>query len=109
MERHTYYPIENLVTLKVENNALFSQMLAVTGRVYRLCQPAETTVTTAVTFMDIADYLDLLDSLTELLRDMNQFFKQQIGRPFFNRIPDYSLWSTKVAIAVALYQDASAL
>lgn len=109
MGQHTYYPIENLVTLKAENNALFSKMLAVTGRVYHLCQPAETTVTTAVTFMDITNYLDLLDSLTELLRDMNQFFKQQIGRPFFNRIPDYSLWSTKTAIAVALYQDTSAL
>ena len=109
MERHTYYPVENLITLKAENNALFSQMLAVTGRVYRLCQPAETAIAAAVTFMDVAEYLDLLDSLAELLHGINQFFKKQTGRPFFNRIPDYSLWSTKVAIAVALYQDASAL
>ena len=54
MERHTYYPVENLITLKAENNALFSQMLAVTGRVYRLCQPAETAIAAAVTFMDVA-------------------------------------------------------
>ena len=103
MERHTYYPVENLITLKAENNALFSQMLAVTGRVYRLCQAA------AVTFMDVAEYLDLLDSLAELLHGINQFFKKQLGRPFFNRIPDYNRWRVKIAVAAALYQEASAL
>ena len=109
MERHTYYPVENLITLKAENNALFSQMLAVTGRVYHLCQPAETTVTAAVTFMDVAEYLDLLDSLAELLHGINQFFKKQLGRPFFNRIPDYNQWRVKIAVATALFQEASAL
>ena len=109
MERHTYYPIENLVTLKAENNALFSQMLAVTGRVYRLCQTDEAVAVTAVTFMDIAEYLDLLDSLAELLHGINQFFKKQLGRPFFNRIPDYNQWRVKIAVATALFQEASAL
>ena len=94
MERHTYYPVENLITLKAENNALFSQMLAVTGRVYRLCQPAETAIAAAVTFMDVAEY---------------QFFKKQLGRPFFNRIPDYNRWRVKIAVAAALFQEASAL
>ena len=109
MERHTYYPVENLITLKAENNALFSQMLAVTGRVYRLCQPAETAIAAAVTFMDVAEYLDLLDSLAELLHGINQFFKKQTGKPFFNRIPDYNRWRVKIAVAAALYQEASAL
>ena len=105
MERHTYYPVENLITLKAENNALFSQMLAVTGRVYRLCQPEETTVITTVTFMDVVEYLDLLDDLSELLYNINQFFKKQLGRPFFYRIPDYKQWRVKTAIAVMLYQE----
>ena len=109
MERHTYYPVENLVTLRTENNALFSQMLAVTGRVYRLCQPEETTVMTTVTIMDVVEYLDLLDSLAELLHGINQFFKKQTGRPFFTRIPDYNRWCVKIAVAAALYQEASAL
>ena len=109
MERHTYYPVENLITLKAENNALFSQMLAVTGRVYRLCQPEKTTVITTVTFMDVVEYLDLLDDLSELLYNINQFFKKQLGRPFFYRIPDYKQWRVKTAIAVMLYQEASAL
>lgn len=108
MERHTYYPVENLITLKAENNALFSQMLAVTGRVYRLCQPAETAIAAAVT-LDVAEYLDLLDSLAELLHGINQFFKKQLGRPFFNRIPDYNRWRVKIAVATALFQEASAL
>lgn len=108
MKRHTYYPVENLITLKAENNALFSQMVAVTGRVYHLCRTEEAAVT-AVTFMDFAEYLDLLDSLAELLHCINQFFKKQIGRPFFNRIPDYNQWRVKAAIAVMLYQEASAL
>ena len=107
MERHTYYPVENLITLKAENNALFSQMLAVTGRVYRLCRTEE--AVTVVTFMDVAEYLDLLDSLAELLHGINQFFKKQLGRPFFNRIPDYNRWRVKIAVAAALYQEASAL
>ena len=107
MERHTYYPIENLVTLKAENNALFFQLLAVTGRVYRLCRTEE--AVTVVTFMDVAEYLDLLDSIAELLHYINQFFKKQIGRPFFNRIHDYNRWRVKAAIAVILYQEASAL
>ena len=109
MKRHTYYPVKNLITLKAENNALFSQMVAVTGRVYHLCQPAETTVTATVTFMDVAEYLDLLDSLAELLHGINQFFKKQLGRPFFNRIPDYKQWRVKIVVAAALYQEASAL
>ena len=108
MERHTYYPIENLVTLKAENNALFSQMLAVTGQVYLLCRTEEAAVT-AVTFMDVAEYLDLLDALAELLHCINQFFKKQLGRPFFNRIPDYNQWRVKIAVAAALFQEASAL
>ena len=109
MERHTYYPVENLITLKAENNALFSQMLAVTRRVYRLCQPEETTVIATVTFMDVVEYLDLLDDLSELLYNINQFFKKQLGRPFFNRIPDYNRWRVKIAVATALFQEASAL
>ena len=109
MERHTYYPVENLITLKAENNALFSQMLAVTGRVYRLCRTEEAAAATAVTFMDVAEYLDLLDSLAELLHGINQFFKKQLGRPFFNRIPDYNQWRVKIAVAAALFQEASAL
>lgn len=109
MERHAYYPIENLVTLKAENNTLFTQMVTITGRVYRLCQTEETTAVAAVTLMDVADYLDLLNSLAELLHGINQFFKKQIGRPFFNRIPDYNQWRIKVTIATALYQEASAL
>ena len=109
MERHTYYPVENLITLKAANNDLFSQMLAVTWRDYRPCQPAETTLTAAVTFMDVAEYLDLLDSLAELLHGINQFFKKQLGRPFFNRIPDYNQWRVKIAVATALFQAASAL
>ena len=82
MKRHTYYPVKNLITLKAENNALFSQMVAVTGRVYHLCQPAETTVTATVTFMDVAEYLDLLDSLAELLHGINQFFKSSSADRF---------------------------
>ena len=109
MKRHTYYPVEILITLKAGNNALFSRMLAVTGRVYHRCQPAETSVTAAVTFMDVAEYLDLLDSLAELLHGINQFFKKQLGRPFFNRIPDYNQWRVKIAVATALFQEASAL
>ena len=109
MERHTYYPVENLITLKAENNALFSQMLAVTGRVYRLCQPAETAIAAAVTFMDVAEYLDLLDSLAELLHGINQFFKKQLRQTVFQRIPDYNRWRVKIAVATALFQEASAL
>ena len=109
MERHTYYPVENLITLKAENNALFSQMLAVTGRVYHLCQTEQATAVTAVTFTDVTAYLDLLDSLAELLHGVNQFFKKRTGRPFFNRIPDYNRWRVKIAVATALFQEASAL
>ena len=109
MERHTYYPVENLVTLKAENNPLFTQMVTITGRVYRLCQAEETSAVAAVTLMNVANYLDLLDSLAELLHGINQFFKKQIGRPFFCHIPNYNLWCTKVAIAAVLYQEASAL
>ena len=109
MGQHTCYPIENLVTLKAENNALFSKMLAVTGRVYHLCQTEQATAVTAVTFTDVAAYLDLLDSLAELLHGVNQFFKKRTGRPFFNRIPDYNRWCVKIAVAAALYQEASAL
>ena len=109
MEQRAYYSVENLTTLKAENNSLFTQMVAVTEQVYRLCQPAETAIAAAVTFMDVAEYLDLLDSLAELLHGINQFFKKQLGRPFFNRIPDYNQWRVKIAVAAALFQEASAL
>ena len=108
MERRTYYPVENLATLKTEDNSLFAQMVAVTEQVYRLCQPEEATVITTVTFMDVVEYLDLLDDLSKLLYNINQFFKKQLGRPFFYRIPDYKQWRVKTAIAVMLYQEASA-
>lgn len=84
-------------------------MLAVAGRVYRLCQPEETTVIATITFMDVVEYLDLLDDLSELLYNINQFFLKQLGRPFFYRIPDYKQWRVKIAVAAALYQEASAL
>ena len=84
MEQRAYYSVENL--------SLFTQMVAVTEQVYRLCQPEKTTVITTVTFMDVVEYLDLLDDLSKLLYNINQFFKKQLGRPFFYRIPDYKQW-----------------
>lgn len=108
MEQRAYYSVENLTTLKAENNSLFTQMVAVTEQVYRLCQSEKTTVITTVTFMDVVEYLDLLDDLSKLLYNINQFFKKQLGRPFFYRIPDYKQWRAKTTIAVMLYQEASA-
>ena len=109
MEQRAYYSVENLTTLKAENNSLFTQMVAVTEQVYRLCQSEKTTVITTVTFMDVVEYLDLLDDLSKLLYNINQFFKKQLGRPFFYRIPDYKQWRVKTTITVMLYQEASAL
>ena len=108
MEQRAYYSVENLTTLKAENNSLFTQMVAVTEQVYRLCQPEKTTVITTVTFMDVVEYLDLLDDLSKLLYNINQFLKSSSADRFFYRIPDYKQWRVKTAIAVMLYQEASA-
>ena len=72
-EQRAYYSVENLTTLKAENNSLFTQMVAVTEQVYRLCQPEKTTVITTVTFMDVVEYLDLLDDLSKLLYNITSF------------------------------------
>ena len=61
MERHTYYPVENLITLKAENNALFSQTLAVTERGHSLCQSAATATETAVTLLARTETTELRD------------------------------------------------
>ena len=87
MEQRAYYSVENLTTLKAENNSLFTQMVAVTEQVYRLCQPEKTTVITTVTFMDVVEYLDLLDDLSKLLYNINQFLKSSSADRFFTVSP----------------------
>ena len=87
MEQRAYYSVENLTTLKAENNSLFTQMVAVTEQVYRLCQSEKTTVITTVTFMDVVEYLDLLDDLSKLLYNINQFLKSSSADRFFTVSP----------------------
>ncbi|MCB7319910.1 hypothetical protein [Lacrimispora sp. 210928-DFI.3.58] len=105
--KQNYYDPRNLELLKAIDPFLHYQLEHMSFRIHDSWQAliSGPDIPAADTALILLDLVDLTDRFTDICWKSKMVYEKRTGKPFFNRIEEYSLRRTKIGIALAMYDD----